>query len=398
MYVASDMVGYPWADGSTKRCPIAGDGNWGTATSDLWAQAKIYENTTWAYAAIYIKTNSTTGASVLQSMKNSAPVNQTISIPAGQTGLKQDTVNTDALVANDLIHWTFAPGSAHLIEITFVSCTLDGTVLQIAFNDSTFLDEYFILIGGDAGDSTTESVIQYTARQSCTFSKLRIVIKTNTRNGQCELWFRKNAADGAQNAVIAASSTGAKEDAVNTDAVVGGDLINYRENRGGTTGSLTKAIVSMKNSANRIAFGGTSTGVFSTGTQYQSFEGWVASNNTSEPLAQVPIGGTMTMKNMWYKIEANAATVNSTLRTRKNTANGNMTYTLPGGATGIVEDLVNSDSLVATDLYNMSWTVGDNNITVRQLAVEEQATAAPPAGTPAKGGIASRVLAAVGAA
>jgi hypothetical protein len=61
---------------------------------------------------------------------------------------------------------------------------------------------------------------------------------------------------------------------------------------------------------------------------------------------------------MYIRITANAATSASTVRFRKNGANGNQNVSIGAGATGVFQDLVNIDNVSAGDLLSTEWVTG----------------------------------------
>lgn len=373
LYGISDPIGYAWADGSTKWVPLAGDGNWDTAASEAQTQVKVYGNYTWSKASIRIQANATTGASVLQARKNGVNGNQLVSIPAGATGLFQDLVNTDALVNGDLVNWRMVPASVNNISISFVICLLDGDPIQQGFNMGGVLN--YVLIGGDADSSATESEVQYRVRSSKTFSKMRVYIHVNV-GAACSLYFRKNGANGNEVISIPAATTGSFEDAVNTDSVVSGDLLNYY----GVGGSPAKTVMQITSSGNRLLIGGTIGGNVLYGAQRQPPEGWVATSNTTEARTQFPALTALTIKNLLIRVSVNTRDGITTFTSRKNGVDGSLSASIPATTTGTFEDTANSDSLISTDLYNYGWTPGGTSgqMNIYLMGVEEQQPAAPP--------------------
>lgn len=74
--------------------------------------------------------------------------------------------------------------------------------------------------------------------------------------------------------------------------------------------------------------------------------------DTDETAFQVRIYDTLTVSNFLVRCMTNTITGASTIRTRKNTANGNLSVSIPGSGTGVFQDISNSDSLVSGDIYN----------------------------------------------
>lgn len=90
-----------------------------------------------------------------------------------------------------------------------------------------------------------------------------------------------------------------------------------------------------------------------------------------------------TIKNLFVYVYSNTLNNSAIVRDRKNTANGALSVTIGAGATGIFEDLVNSDNFVVNDLLNhqlVTTAAGAGAITIHGLGVELQQPGAPPVG------------------
>lgn len=98
-------------------------------------------------------------------------------------------------------------------------------------------------------------------------------------------------------------------------------------------------------------------------TQYLAVSG-SSRNNGSEALLQAIARASYTLQNLMVVVTTNTSVNTSTVRTRKNGANGNLTVAIGPGVTGTIEDTVNSDTLVATDLFCYQFvTPVDGNLT-----------------------------------
>src|SRR6187200_361428 len=94
----------------------------------------------------------------------------------------------------------------------------------------------------------------------------------------------------------------------------------------------------------------------------------VAASTTTEANAQVKLRTPGTMANFYVRIGSSTGT--HVFRTRKNTANGNMTVTV--NALGVFEDNTNTDTIAAADLFcyttdsaanTTTWWVISNHFT-----------------------------------
>lgn len=392
----ADSLGYDLLSNLTVFVPLAGDNNWGDAgATEAIAQVKVYGNYTWSGASIHIRTNSNAAASTLRSRNNAGNGNQIVSIAAWGTGLFQDTTHSDSLVNGDLVDWSMTPGGVAGLKICFVACLMDGSPIQLSFHGKVLTNSYYTAIGGSGEMSATESNHQYTVRLSSTLSKMRVYISANDRDGTTTVRLRKNAGNGNEVISILAGTTGSFEDAVNTDAVVSGNIIDHSFALAGTTGSISKSVLQFSSSGNRLSVGATYPGNDLLGNQRQPVEGWVASNNTTEARAQFPALVALTIKNLFVRVYSNTRDGATTFVTRKNGGNGSLTVSIDAAATGAFEDTSNNDSLISTDLYNFGWTPGGSSgsLNIGIMGVEQQVPTAPPVSR-AYGNIARKLVAA----
>ena len=77
--------------------------------------------------------------------------------------------------------------------------------------------------------------------------------------------------------------------------------------------------------------------------------------------------GSVTWQNLYVRVSANNRSDSTTVRSRKNTANGNMVVTIAASTTGEFRDIVNTDSLAAGDdiAYSQTTGGGSGSITTR---------------------------------
>lgn len=88
--------------------------------------------------------------------------------------------------------------------------------------------------------------------------------------------------------------------------------------------------------------------------------------NTPESARQITTELAGTFSSLTCNVIFNAATANSTFSFRKNTAAGNETLTVPTGATGNFEDVVNTDTVAATNVLAYQFVQGSaGTVTVR---------------------------------
>lgn len=182
---------------------------------------------------------------------------------------------------------------------------------------------------------------------------------------------RKNGVDGSQTFSVNANTTGTFTDTSHTTSVSAGDKMNVSINLSSNSGTITPGIYSA---------------VFAASTQANTVVRCVASdfsvyNDTSTTMYGVSIGSDEgnsvpttegssknrqrkagTYQNFAIWIQSNSNTNSVTFRSRKNAANGNMSISIAGGATGVTEDTSHSDTVAAGDDYDYSFTSGSGTV------------------------------------
>lgn len=210
----------------------------------------------------------------------------------------------------------------------------------------------FVSISGSIISTTPESSCQTVVRSAGTYKNE--FVRTNSV-GSGVVTFRKNAANGNQ--TITAAGAGTYQDTTHTDATVAGDKIDW------AVSSVTIVICTVSclfDSTTNFAVRLNATGSLASAVSAaQTLEpGLIASalSEGSKGIHRV----SATLKNLQCILTANAKTSSATYISRKNSANGNMTMTIPASpsGTGIFEDTTHTDSVVATDITIDEFPVG----------------------------------------
>ncbi len=101
-------------------------------------------------------------------------------------------------------------------------------------------------------------------------------------------------------------------------------------------------------------------------------------NFTTESAQAVTYRFGATMSNLFVRVRTNGFTLaNTTVRSRLNGADGNLTVTISAGATGVFTDLTNSDTIASGDTYNASVTtdaLGINTIIISVVSATINST------------------------
>jgi len=268
---------------------------------------------------------------------------------------------------------------------------------QIAHDQLTLNTDTSIAIGGMYGTST-ETNTKFISRVSGTIDKFRVYLTTAAASAR-DVFLRKNGADTTLTVTIGAGLSGAFTDYVNSVAIVSGDELNYRGT--GVSGSVYTINYAVRfNSDYRFLINsGSSFGTLNNVTCYLAPEGnnYAFNTRTTEAYEQFRVPADMTVKNLFVRAYANTHDVDDVIRTRVNGANGNCSVTIGAGLTGTFEDLVNSDSLSADDLfcYQGVFANGTNQPYTNIIGISETQSAGPaPAVGGARGSVAGKLMAA----
>jgi hypothetical protein len=323
--------------------------------------------------------NRTGNPTLVRCRINGTNGNQVASVPAGTTGLFQDTTHTDAVAANDLYDVTMQHGSAgsDLLKVgnmfmAWQATTGDGRPCCNSYGHGavfgTASTTTYQSIQGhiDSVTCANEAYSSFTTRAAGTYRNFRVVATSNARVTDTVVRFRKNGSNGNQVVTIPATTTGAIEDTTNTDAVTNGDVVNYSITTGTGTqslyiGMLSIYFVASTGDANDIT-GCSNISAGSSGPLGNRFLPLMGSHPdlSSETLAPEMIAGmTGRLSNLRHKAASSpygAHTV--TYRLRKDTGggntNGNQVIVRAAGQTGLIEDTVSVDDFNAGDILNLS--------------------------------------------
>lgn len=305
-------------------------------------------------------------ASTLRFRKNSVSGNQVVLIPAATTGEFEDSVNTDSVLSGDDLNLRMDSGAG--------GTTLTWTVTSTLFNSSLlttqrnlFLKagtvstgEFFPISGGPPGTVEANNQVKIYGNGG-TFKNGFLNVVANTRDGDSTFRTRKNGANGNIVVTVPASTTGIFEDIVNTDAVVNGDLYCWTVSIAGALGTMSdiRIAVSFETTNNTfLLVSADDLAVANNLTVYIPFPGQSVATSATESNTQGDARTPFTVSNLTIYISANTLADNSTLRLRKNAANGNLVVSITAATTGRFEDIVNSDAFIFTDTINLQLITG----------------------------------------
>lgn len=263
-----------------------------------------------------------------------------------------------------------------------------------AANSQAFAVTQYRPLTGNCTRNSTENTVQSTMRSAGTFSGMTINMNANTINATSTMRFRKNAANGNQTITIGSSATGQFQDTTNTDSVVAGDTVDYAITTGGTTGTQSPQVISStfdsstpttltSNRLMVIDAGGVTGYTTASTTFFKALTGWFETTTTvTEASSQVKVQYAGTYRYLAARLTANSRTTTTTIRIRKNGANGSSSVAFGSTATGLLEDTTNSDTVVAGDLicYGITNGTGTLAITHCNISCEFRTTTDPGTG------------------
>lgn len=204
-----------------------------------------------------ISTNARTSTTTFLTRKNGANGAQSVAYTSTQTGIKEDTSNSDSLAAGDDFCYavtttgagaqslTFKHWSSSIIstnsEFIFLSGLTPGA--SIAANSTAYIPPS----GDVASPSATEANVQAYPQFTFTAKEFGSFVTTNTSIVLSTVFtVRDNGANGNGTVTYTAGQTGLKNDSVNTDTITSGtDEIDYSILNNDLTGVTTVSWVGL---------------------------------------------------------------------------------------------------------------------------------------------------------
>ena len=358
---------------------------------------------------VYVVSNGVSSTSTLKLRKNGTNVLNSVSIASGATGVFEDSSSSDLIEASDLVNYQITAGSggtelevSNYSSVWVASSTdiLEGSIassssitgnLSVGKVAAINLPQYGIdNINVNAGVTSytfpgmvthnwdaTEANRQVRWRHASTLSRLGIRVYANGTSGAGTFRTRINGANGSQSVSVTGSTTGYFEDTTNSDSIASGDLVCYQFVGGSGSsycGSTMSTVVNAASSGTISRIGVKPTAGFNTdsATRYLPLVG-TGTPASSETDYKLNINVAGTIKNLFVYISANSrASTATTIKTRKNGADGNLAVSVGASATGIFEDTSNSDTIAAGDDCNFAGvtTTGGGNCIPQVISVE----------------------------
>lgn len=396
------MAAVPWIGSRSPTASLnASATNYGIvgnalqSTSTTESEGQTTQRSAGVLSRFYVRvTFNDRGASTFTSRINGADGAQVLSVGSSATGEFSDIVNTDAVAAGDELSFkvvTGAGGTAFRFPLTaFYFAGTSGTVMRYVSVLGTALTlngvtRFYPLIGAQGGDSTvnqSEAQCQHSSRIAGTLKNAFVNVRTNTKGGTSTFRSRINGGNGAINIPVGAGVTGFLEDTSNTDAVASGDEVCSSVDffaDGNTLRFWSMAFEFDSQTRQGVNLAGSGvvaaiTVALST-TTFIAPGSNIASTTETDMRTEQLLGATLSNPTVF--VISNGLTGDTTIRVRKNGADGNGLMTIGTGATGWFEDASNRDVFAVGDEF--CWQVitpgTGTSIVFNNLAV---AQAIPP--------------------
>lgn len=211
-----------------------------TQTTEASEQHKIRLSGTLENLFANISVNSlNTATTTIRTKINGAAGAQSVAIGAGLTGVFEDTTNTDAVVAGDLVNYQTSTGAGGTGALSYGNIGCDLTIssgnqyqLACATNNGASVNQNTTMYATPSGqltpNATEDSVKGRINSTGFAASKLQTFVITNTMGVAVTVRTRKNSTNGAQSISIGAGLTGFFEDATNSDSYATNDYMAYQ--------------------------------------------------------------------------------------------------------------------------------------------------------------------------
>lgn len=218
-----------------------------------------------------------------------------------------------------------------------------------------------------SGNSTTTFTTTEVTNASCerelTFSKLRVVMTSNTKTlSNPSVTIRNNGANSAVSITIPFGVTGTYSDVVNTTTVAATNNFSVQFTYGatgtGTVGYSAISVVADYTGPESITvFQNCTVTAVSSATRYHGISGYGV-NTTTEAQMQLKIPKAGYLKNGVIRITSNTRNGNTVYTLRKNSADTAMTMTVPTTTSGVFKDTTNFISIADNDLVCWKSVLG----------------------------------------
>jgi hypothetical protein len=360
-----------------------------TAYETTEAESQITYHSAGILSKLYcLVTSNNRGASTLKVRKNGADGSQSLSIADSTTGQFEDASNTDTVSDGDELNYSLSTGAGGTgLTVPIFSCLFSAsanTTVKLASVTTGIATTSsgvtrFTLVAGTLSTMATsdETFTALDINTAGVWENLFVYINTNARTTSTTVKTRINAADGNQSVSIGAGATGIFEDTSNTDTVSVNDNLDYSMTYAVDSNSINYNIIATEFTTTDNSFSviqSDNVGESFTGgqTNYYPVAGGAVSEDSTETNFRADIRLNCTASNLVVLISVNGLTGDTTVKVRKNGADGSQSLSIAAGTTGLFEDATNSDILNSTDEvdYQVIAGAGVSSFIVRGIGMK----------------------------
>lgn len=307
--------------------------------------------------------------STLRFRKNTANGNMALSISG--TGEFTDLSSTDTVASGDLVNLQIvsgAGGTRFVSQSYGVTFRPDiGTVIShssMPGNFSTASTTAFSTLAGQSTWTTTEADAQWKSKVAGTCRNFGIMIESNARTTATTFGSRIAGVNGNMSVSVPGTPGSAwYEDISNSDAISYDTTMGYYITTGTGTGTIGMSFIRMEfytvnNYFQLMGSSNTAVTVNASTTTNFPISGRIEAEPTESEIqitARIPIR----LSNLQCYITGNTVSATSTIRLRKNGANGNLAVSITGSTNNWFEDLTGAvDEIAPTDKINYQIVTG----------------------------------------
>jgi hypothetical protein len=351
------------------------------------------------FSNLYLRVTASTTVNpiIFTVRKNGADTAMTITIPAGATGVFEDTTHSFSINAGDKVNYKTAASTTGTISISVMSIIFDATtncVSKLVADGypvaTASVSRFTVISGAVSATSTSGTICNNTIRKIATVKNHSTYVSANARTTDTSFFIRKNTTNTAITIVYANIETGLKQDTTHTDTTTADDVLDYRIVTGAGTETLTVdfnaielehpthgliSASSMGASADQIANFG-ETWYMAVGGSTQIF--------SSSINARQKARADFNISELTFRANVNTLDGATTLTLLKNNVDTALTVTMAAGSTTPVTDSTHTVAVSPTDEISLKLvTAGTTGaITIRQVALwSESVTITPPTGS-----------------
>lgn len=300
---------------------------------------------------------------------------QVVSVGASTSGTFYDRGNSDAVSAGGQnfvdLQWVLGSGSAPTVSqggllFSASSNTARRIIASLASGKSVSASgTVFYGLEGQLVSTATEAQAQYKCNNSATVNNSQVSVLTNAASKTTTIAFRKGGVSSLSISVTSASTGTFENTGGAATSVASTNLVNLLETiASGNSGAIVISSISVEwfSTDSSTIYPTDLTGTSAQGLSLTRFVGCIgagtAANATESNVQNVSIQDVLSATRLQCEVSANTVSAASTLRFRKNTANGNQTASITASTTGIFQDTTNTDIVQNNDLICASIVTG----------------------------------------